>query len=221
VGLAARWPAFDHQPDPPVALSNVSFELAPGQRVAVVGPSGSGKSTLAAVLVRFLDPDAGTVRIGGVDIKEMSSDRVREIVGLCAQDAYVFDSTVAENVRLARPSATDEDVHDALERAGLGDWVRSLPDGLRTRVGEHGAALSGGQRQRLSLARVLLADRPIVILDEPTEHLDDKIATALIADLLDATSGRSVVLMTHRRRDLAFVDAVVELSPSSVPATSN
>jgi thiol reductant ABC exporter CydC subunit len=221
VDLATRWPAVDGSGVSTVAVQGVSFRAEPGQRVAVVGPSGSGKSTLAAALVRFLDPERGSVRIGGVDTRDMCSDDVREIVGLCAQDSYVFDSSIGENVRLARPDASDEQVHAALDRAGLGDWVASLPDGDRTRVGEHGAALSGGQRQRLALARVLLADRPIVILDEPTEHVDDEMATALIKDLLDRSTGRTVLLMTHRGGDLGFVDSVVELSTSSVPASGH
>jgi thiol reductant ABC exporter CydC subunit len=218
--LAAGWPPIGApRSRPEVAFSNVSFRVASGQRVAVVGPSGSGKSTLAATLVRFLDPSDGAARIGGVDIRDMRADDVQALVGLCAQDAYIFDSDIAENVRLARPDADDAQVRQALDRAGLGDWVATLPDGVATRVGEHGAALSGGQRQRLALARVLLADRPIVILDEPTEHVDEPTADALISDLLDRSGGRTVILLTHRHRDLEFVDEVVELQASSISAS--
>ncbi|NEE37222.1 ATP-binding cassette domain-containing protein, partial [Streptomyces sp. SID7982] len=137
-------------------------------------------------------------------------------VGLCAQDAHVFDSTIRENLRLARPAATDADLCDALSRARLLDWVRALPEGLDTAVGEHGARLSGGQRQRLALARALLADFPVLVLDEPAEHLDLPTADALTADLLAATRGRATVLITHRLTGLEAVDEVLVLDAGRV-----
>ena len=163
--------------------------------------------------MRFVEPVTGTVPINGVDIRDLRGDDVRRLVGLCAQDAYLFDSTLAENVRLARPDATDDEISAVLERVGLGPWVQSLPDRLGTWIGEQpGSRLSGGQRQRLSVARVLLAAQPIVILDEPTEHLDEAGAAALLADLLESTRGAILLVMTHRRRDLQFVDSVVDLA---------
>ncbi len=192
-------------------LRDLSFELTPGSRVAIVGRSGVGKSTLAAALMRFLAPSAGVIRLGGVDASVLDGDTVRRMVGLCAQDAYVFDSTIAENVRLARADATDAEIRDALDRAGLGAWLDGLPDGVRTSVGEHGARLSGGQRQRLALARVLLAGQPIVIFDEPTEHLDEASAIAVTHELLERTDGRTVLLLTHRPHGLDLVDAVISL----------
>jgi ATP-binding cassette subfamily C protein CydCD len=154
------------------------------------------------VLVRFLEPSAGSVELvgstGSVDIRQLTGDDVRRVVCLCAQDPHVFDTSIAENVRLARPGSTDDQVRAALASAQLSGWVDSLPDGLSTLVGEHGARLSGGQRQRLSLARALLADAPVVVFDEPTEHLDESTAGALVADLLAATAGRTVVMITHR-----------------------
>ena len=206
--LAVAWPS---RPDRPV-FTGLNLTAAAGQRIAVIGPSGSGKSTLAAALMRFVEPAAGTIRINGTDIREVSGDDARRLIGLCAQDAYLFDSTIAENVRLARPGATDEDVLDALRQARLGDWVATLPDGLHTWIGEHGARLSGGQRQRLSLARVLLANCPIVVLDEPTEHLDEAEAARVLADLFDATRDSVLIAITHRSRDLRLVDAVVDIS---------
>ena len=177
-------------------------EVHPGDRLLVTGPSGSGKSTFAAVLVRFLEPSAGTVELVGpdrsVDIRRLSGDDVRRVICLCAQDPHIFDTSVAENVRLARPGSTDLEVLAALAAAQLAGWIDSLPDGLATMVGEHGANLSGGQRQRLSLARALLAGAPVIVFDEPTEHLDDETATALAADLLRAAEGRTVVMITHR-----------------------
>ena len=206
-GLTARW-----EPDGPDVLRGADLWLPAGQRVAVTGPSGSGKTTLAMVLLRFLEPSAGTVTLAGTDITELDSDALRSVIGLCEQDAHIFDSTLRENLRLARPAATDTELHDALRRARLGDWADSLPAGLDTPVGEHGARLSGGQRQRLALARVLLADFPVVILDEPAEHLDEETADALTADLLAATAGRTVLLITHRPVPADQVDQVLRLS---------
>jgi ATP-binding cassette, subfamily C, bacterial CydCD len=183
--------------------------------VAVVGPSGSGKTTLAMVLLRFLDyggaGQAGTVTLNGFDIRSLSADALRTVVGLCEQDAHVFDSTLEANLRLAKPAATDEELRTALARARLLTWTDELPEGLQTPVGEHGARLSGGQRQRLALARVLLADFPVVILDEPAEHLDEQTADELTADLLAAVAGRTVLLITHRRVDPDSVDQVLRL----------
>ncbi|WP_042415737.1 thiol reductant ABC exporter subunit CydD [Streptacidiphilus anmyonensis] len=198
------------------ALRGVSLDLTPGRRVAVVGPSGSGKTTLAHALLRFLDPASGNVTLAGVDTRTLAGDDVRRAVGLCAQDAHVFDSNLRENLRLARPSATDADLLAALDAARLADFVRALPDGLDTLVGEHGASLSGGQRQRLALARALLADFPVLVLDEPAEHLDLPTADALTADLLAATEGRATVLITHRLAGLEAVDEIVVLDRGRV-----
>lgn len=210
-GLAAR-----HEGQGRDALSDFTLTLTPGRRVAVVGTSGSGKTTLAQVLLRFLDAREGTYRIGGKDAAELASDDVRRLVGLCAQDAHIFDSSVRENLRLARTGADEEALRDALAAARLLDWVDGLPDGLDTLVGEHGARLSGGQRQRLALARAILADFPVLVLDEPAEHLDLVTADALTADLLRATEGRTTVLITHRLRGLEAVDEVVVLAEGRV-----
>ena len=186
----------------PEVLDGVHLELGAGERALITGPSGSGKSTLAAVLLRFLDPSGGTVeliaRSGPVDIRSLAADDVRRVVGLCAQDAHLFNSTIAENVRLARPGASDDELRRALGRAHLLEWIDTLPDGLDTFVGEAGARLSGGQRQRLELARSILADRPILVFDEPTEHLDEATAAALTEDLLAAAAGRTAIFITHR-----------------------
>lgn len=210
-GLSARYAGAGHD-----ALASFDLTLEAGRRIAVVGRSGSGKTTLAQVLLRFLDARAGTYRIGGVDASALDGDTVRRFVGLCAQDAHVFDSSIRENLRLARTDATDAELRDALGRARLLDWALALPDGLDTLVGEHGARLSGGQRQRLALARALLADFPVLVLDEPAEHLDLPTADALTADLLAATQGRTTVLITHRLEGLDAVDEVVVLEEGSV-----
>ncbi|MFE5542228.1 thiol reductant ABC exporter subunit CydD [Streptomyces sp. NPDC056534] len=205
-GLAARHAGQDRE-----ALAGFRLTLEAGRRVAVVGASGSGKTTLAQVLLRFLDVEAGMYRLGGVPAWELDGDAVRRLVGLCAQDAHLFDSSVRENLRLARTGASDEALREALRRARLLDWVDGLPEGLDTLVGEHGSRLSGGQRQRLALARALLADFPVLVLDEPAEHLDLATADALTDDLLRATEGRTTVLITHRLHGLDAVDEVLVL----------
>ncbi|WP_208033156.1 thiol reductant ABC exporter subunit CydD [Streptomyces cyanogenus] len=198
------------------ALAGLDLTLEQGRRVAVVGASGAGKTTLAQVLLRFLDPEAGSYTLAGVDACALAGDDVRRFVGLCAQDAHLFDSSVRENLLLARKDATEADLREALARARLLDWVDSLPDGLDTLVGEHGARLSGGQRQRLALARALLAGFPVLVLDEPAEHLDLPTADALTADLLAATEGRTTVLITHRMAGLDAVDEVIVLDAGRV-----
>lgn len=210
-GLSARHHGQDRD-----ALAGLDLTLARGQRIAVVGTSGSGKTTLAQVLLRFLDAGAGTYTLGGVDAYDLGGDDVRRLVGLCAQDAHLFDSSVRENLLLARKDATEEDVRDALGRARLLDWADGLPEGLDTLIGEHGARLSGGQRQRLALARALLADFPVLVLDEPAEHLDLPTADALTADLLAATEGRTTLLITHRLAGLEAVDEVIVLADGRV-----
>lgn len=210
-GLTARHAGQDRD-----ALAGLDLTLEKGRRIAVVGPSGSGKTTLAQVLLRFLDADVGSYTLGGVDAHALDGDDVRRLVGLCAQDAHLFDSSVRENLLLARKDATEADLRDALHRARLLDWADGLPDGLDTLVGEHGARLSGGQRQRLALARALLADFPVLVLDEPAEHLDLPTADALTADLLAATEGRTTLLITHRLAGLEAVDEVVVLDEGRV-----
>lgn len=205
-GLGARYAGQERD-----ALRGFDLTLTVGRRIAVVGTSGSGKTTLAQVLLRFLDVREGTYTIGGVDAAALDGDAVRRFVGLCAQDAHLFDSSVRENLRLARTEATEDELRQALAKARLLEWVDVLPDGLDTLVGEHGAQLSGGQRQRLALARALLADFPVLVLDEPAEHLDLATADALTADLLVATEGRTTVLITHRLQGLDAVDEIVVL----------
>ncbi|MEB8339999.1 thiol reductant ABC exporter subunit CydD [Streptomyces endophyticus] len=210
-GLTARYEGQERD-----ALAGLDLTLERGRRVAVVGPSGSGKTTLAQVLLRFLDADAGTYTLGGVDASALDGDAVRRLVGLCAQDAHLFDSSLRENLLLARKDATEDDLWAVLGRVRLREWAQALPDGLDTLVGEHAARLSGGQRQRLALARALLADFPVLVLDEPAEHLDLETADALTADLLDVTRGRTTVLITHRLAGLEAVDEVLVLDGGRV-----
>ncbi|MGW2283691.1 thiol reductant ABC exporter subunit CydD [Streptomyces phaeochromogenes] len=210
-GLVARHAGQERD-----ALAGVDLTLERGRRTAVVGTSGAGKTTLAQVLLRFLDAASGTYTLGGVDAYGMDGDDVRRLVGLCAQDAHLFDSSVRENLLLARKDATESALRDVLGRVRLLDWVDGLPDGLDTLIGEHGARMSGGQRQRLALARALLADFPVLVLDEPAEHLDLATADALTADLLAATEGRTTLLITHRLAGLEAVDEVIVLDGGGV-----
>jgi ATP-binding cassette, subfamily C, bacterial CydC len=198
------------------ALDGVSLELPPGRRVALVGANGAGKSTLAAVLLRFCDLSGGTALLNGYDLGSYAADDVRSVIGGCPQDPHLFDTTIRDNLRLARPGASDEELEAAAARARLLAWIKSLPQGWDTRVGTHGAAVSGGERQRLALARAFLADPALLILDEPTAHLDPDSRQALTADLLHATEGRSALFITHERDGLDQVDHIVVLDHGTI-----
>ena len=204
VGVSARW-----QPGP-ATLADIDLRVEPGQRVAVVGPSGSGKSTLASVLLGFL-PYLGSVRLSGVELRDVDGDALRHHIALLAQQAHIFDTSIADNVRIGDPLATDDQVERALGQAQLDAWVTSLPQGSGTTVGSFGVAASGGERQRIALARVLLAGRPLVILDEPTEHLDGPTADALAETIEQALGETTVVTITHRLIGLENADRIVEL----------
>ena len=207
-GVSARYPR--HQLP---ALEGVTLRLEPGERVALVGPSGAGKTTVVNLLQRFLDPDEGRVTLAGRDIRDHRQRDVRRAIAVAGQDAHLFSASIRDNLRLARPDATDRELELALRRARIWDWVRRLPDSLDTFVGEAGRELSGGQRQRLVLARALLADAPVLVLDEPTAHLDPSTATELMRDVFAAADDRTVLLITHRTEGLDLVDRVLEVSP--------
>jgi thiol reductant ABC exporter CydC subunit len=198
------------------ALRGVDLCLRPGHRVALIGPSGAGKSTLADVLVRFLPADAGDTTLDGMPMERFAADDVRRIIGLVEQRPHLFDTTLAENLRIGRRSAGDAELEQVLVRVGLGPWLDRLPEGLSTVVGPMGTRLSGGQRQRVAVARALLADFPVLVLDEPAEHLEPAAADALTADLLDVTEGRAALLITHRLAGLERVDEIVVLDRGAV-----
>jgi ATP-binding cassette, subfamily C, bacterial CydC len=204
-GVRARYPG-----GAPV-LEDVTLRLEPGERVALVGPSGAGKTTIVNLLLRFLDPDAGRVTLGGRDLRDYRQDDVRRAISVAGQESYLFAAPIRDNVRLARPDAADSELQGALRRARILDWVAQLPDGIDTRVGERGRELSGGQRQRILLARALVADAPVLVLDEPTAHLDPATADELLRDVFDVTRGRTVLLITHRDEGLELVDRVLSL----------
>ncbi len=205
-GVSARYPGQRHR-----AVHGVSLRLAPGERVALVGPSGAGKTTVVNLLLRFLAPEEGRVTLGGRDVRDYRQDDVRRAFAVAGQDAHLFSASIADNVRLARPEAGEPEVEQALRRARIWDWVASLPDGLATQVGEVGSELSGGQRQRIVLARALLAGAPVLVLDEPTAHLDHDTASALMRDVMAVADDRTVLLITHRDEGLELVDRMVQL----------
>jgi thiol reductant ABC exporter CydC subunit len=213
-GVTASYPSGSR----PV-LRGADLRLEPGKRVALVGPSGAGKTTVTNLLLRFLDPERGRVTIAGHDVREYRQEDVRRTFALAGQDSHLFDTTIRSNLLVARPGASDTELEDALRRAGLGLWVASLPDGLETLVGEEGTQVSGGQRQRLVLARALLADAPVLVLDEPTSHLDPVTAERLMDDVLEAAADRTLLLITHRTEWLELMDEVVELRAGVVVET--
>lgn len=189
--VAVRWPGADHD-----AVTGLDLDL--DRRVALAGPSGSGKSTVVAALLRTLEHRTGTLRADGRDVHDLTGDDLRRGIAWCGPHAYLFDSTLRENLRVSAPHATDDQLRAALRRARLGQWLDSLPDGLDTPIGEHGGTVSGGERQRIGIARALLADRPIMLFDEPTAHLDATTADELAAELMTATTGRTALIVTHR-----------------------
>lgn len=200
-----------HRPEGPPALDGVDLRLEPGRRTVLLGASGSGKSTLIAALMRFVPYEAGSIRVGGRELRDCAGADVRRAITGMTQDAHGFHTTIRANLLLARPGATDAELREAARRARLLDWIESLPGRWDTPVGGDGAPLSGGQRQRLLLARALLADPPVLVLDEPTEGLDPDTAAAVLADILDATRGRTTLLVTHEQAGPAAADRTVVL----------
>jgi ATP-binding cassette subfamily C protein CydC len=192
-------------------LESFSLEIDAGERIALIGPSGAGKSTLAMLLMRQLDPDAGTVELSGVDLRQLDPDGLRRHIGLLAQRPVLFRDTLAENLRIARPDASDGELMHALEIAGLGNFVAGLEHGLDTWIDEAGSNLSGGEARRVSLARLVLTDCPVVILDEPTTGLDAATAQGLAQTLDRWLQGRTAVMITHDPELLPRFDRLVRV----------
>ncbi|HEX5188567.1 MAG TPA: thiol reductant ABC exporter subunit CydC [Streptosporangiaceae bacterium] len=216
VSVRLRDARVRYRPDGPLAVDGVSLDLTPGRRLALVGPSGAGKSTVAAALLRFSDLSAGSATLDGHDLAAYRAQDVRTLIGGCPQDPHLFNASIAENLRLARPEASGAALAEVIDRVGLASWIAGLPQGTDTQVGSGGAAVSGGQRQRIALARALLADPAVLVLDEPTAHLDPDSRRALAADLLALTWGRSVLLITHDLDGLDEVDEIIVLDGGRV-----
>ncbi|UJB40750.1 ABC transporter ATP-binding protein [Streptomyces sp. A1-5] len=190
-------------------LHDVSFRAEPGQMVALVGSSGAGKSTIAQLLPRLYDADSGAVRLGGVDVRDLTASSLRDALGMVTQDGHLFHESIRENLLLANPEAAEEELWDALRRARLDALIASLPDGLDTVVGERGYRLSGGERQRLTIARLLLAHPRVVILDEATAHLDNTSEAAVQEALTEALDGRTALVIAHRLSTVRAADLIL------------
>jgi ATP-binding cassette subfamily B protein IrtA len=210
--------SFDYGEGRP-ALSEVSLHIPAGSVCALVGASGSGKTTMARLMPRFWDVTAGRIEIGGVDVREMEQDELLRMFGLVFQESFLLDATVAENIRLGRPGASDDDVRRAAGVARAHSFITELPDGYDTRVGERGSSLSGGQRQRITIARTVLADAPIVILDEATAFTDPENEALIHEAIAQLTAGRTTVIIAHRLSTIVDADQIVVLDSGRIAET--
>nr|WP_237525078.1 ABC transporter ATP-binding protein [Streptomyces sp. SID5643] len=209
---------FTYGGAPAPALDGVSFTAQAGRTTAIVGPSGAGKSTLLALLLRHHDPQEGRITLDGRPTTEYALDSLRQGIAVVSQETYLFHATIADNLRLARPGATDDDLTRAARAAGVHDEITALPDGYATLLGERGATLSGGQRQRLALARALLADAPVLVLDEATSSVDERREADIVRELPAAASGRTVLVVAHRLAAVRHADRIVVLDGGRVDA---
>jgi ABC-type transport system involved in cytochrome bd biosynthesis fused ATPase/permease subunit len=199
-------------------LKEVSLQLGPGARLAIYGRSGAGKTTAINALMHFVDCSSGQATLGGVDVKGLTREGIAQLAAWLPDETHVFAASLADNLRIARPGASDEDCAGALGRAGLADWLASLPEGLATRLGAGGRPLSGGERQRLGMARALLGGGSVLLLDEPTARLDPATKDRVLSGLLRAAEGRSLIVVTHEPAVEGLVDQVLELAGGRVVA---
>jgi ATP-binding cassette subfamily C protein CydC len=212
--LSFRYPGLHARgdwPDPPPALRHVSFRLPHGKRLAIVGPSGAGKSTLASLLLRFWEYREGQILLGGHDLRCYNQEDLRSRIGVVAQNTHLFNATVRENLLLARPGARQEELVRAAEKAQLHEFILSLPQGYDTWIGEQGLRLSAGERQRLAVARALLKDAPVLILDEPTANLDTITERKALRAMQALMDGRTTLVITHRLVGLEAMDEILVL----------
>ena len=214
-GVTFRW-----RPDHPAVFTRLSLDVPAGARIAILGPSGAGKSTFATLALKVATPEEGRVLLGGVDVASLRAEDVRARIAWLGQATHLFDDTVRENLRLARPGASDAELWSALDQAALGQTIRALPDGLDTWVGEGGARFSGGQGRRLALARALLSTAPILILDEPAAGLDAATEQAFLRTLNDVAAGRTVILIAHRLTGVERLDRIWRFSSGTALAAA-
>ncbi len=216
-GIIVKGLSFRYQPDEPLVLENVSFDLRSGQTLALVGPSGAGKSTLANLLLRFWDYQEGSIKLGGHELREYAPDDIAALIGVVAQTTHLFNATIRENLLIARSTATQEEIEAAARLARLHDFIKGLPQGYNTRVGEMGLALSGGERQRLAIARAILKNAPILILDEATANLDPENEREVLASIHSLMEGRTTIIITHSMAGLQQADQLLRLEERHIP----
>ncbi|MDR2257938.1 MAG: thiol reductant ABC exporter subunit CydC [Treponema sp.] len=212
---------FRYGPAEQFALQNISFRLEPGKKIALAGPNGSGKSTIINLLLKFWPYAAGSIRMDGRELRDWPEDQVRDLLGVLNQDPYIFHSSIRENILLARPDASAEEMEDASRRARLHDFVMSLPEGYETITGENGFKLSGGQRQRLALARIYLKDSPILVLDEVEQGLDTLTGQEVWRSLRQWSRNKSVITITHHLRDLTEMDEILVILDGRIVERGN
>ena len=214
--IALHGVTFGYSDDARPALSDVSLEIGEGETVAIVGPSGAGKTTVASLLLRFFDPQEGTLTFGETDFRDIPLDDLRRYIGYVSQETYLFYGTIEDNLRIGRPDATPDEIRDAAEKANIHAFIQSLPDGYETIVGERGAKLSGGERQRIAIARALLKNAPVLILDEATSNLDSANEAAIRQALALLTRGRTTIVIAHRLSSVVHADRIVVLDKGRV-----
>lgn len=208
--------SFQYSPHGPVVLNNISFVVEPGQRLGIVGPSGAGKSTLLNLFMRFWEYEQGTICVGGFEIRKSDPEKLREMFGVVSQETHLFNASIRDNILLAKPNASDFELSQAIESAELRGFIAELPKGYDTMVGQNGHALSGGQRQRIAIARALLKNAPILILDEPTVGLDALTEQLIMRTIEKLMVGRTTVLITHRLTGLEDMDQIIVLNAGEV-----
>lgn len=203
--------SFRYQEQGTEVLRNISFTVAPGESVAIVGPSGAGKSTLLYLLLRFWEYQQGSIRLGGHELKKYDAEELRNLFSVISQQSHLFNASIRDNILLAKPDASETEFQQAIQNAELSGWIEALPKGYDTMVGQNGYALSGGQRQRIAIARALLKNAPVLILDEPTVGLDALTEEAIMATIDNLREGRTIILITHRLTGLKSMEKIVVL----------
>jgi len=202
-------------------LQNLNFDIPVGKTLALVGPSGAGKTSLAQLLMRFWDPDKGSILLNGIELKDFKLEDLRSRIALVAQDTYLFNNSLRENILVAKPDATELELKEAVKLSALSEVIESLPDGLETMVGERGASLSGGQRQRVAIARAFLKDAPFLILDEATSHLDALSENTVHRALDQLKTNRTTIIIAHRLSTIRNADKIIVLNKGSIVETGS
>jgi ABC-type multidrug transport system fused ATPase/permease subunit len=215
-GLDIKNLSFRYNENEPDVLQDISFTLAPDQRVAIVGPSGAGKSSLVNLLLRFWDYQNGTIELGGHDLRRYHPDDVRQLISVVSQQTHLFNGAIRDNLLLARPEVSEAELVRATKQAHLHEFIQTLPNGYDTWIGEQGLRLSGGERQRLAIARALLRDAPILILDEATAHLDPLVEIEVMRDIQRLMTGRATLLITHRLLGLEAIDEILVMQAGRI-----